>query len=153
MSLINFTSMEIIKRLKQIFLSTIFSYSAAMIASCKIPITKVYAPNYTFEKYYKEPKQNMRVYRLIKPSYNYYFSIYEIDKKKSRINPIYVEDYEYNNYGIQIHYYYKQMARKDGIITDDELIPIVIDSKSYRIIAYDWPFVDSIKKTTIIKRK
>jgi hypothetical protein len=102
--------------------------------------------------YYKEPKENMSLFRLAKPNNNYFIFLYELDEKKSRTNPVYRENYGYNNNTIQILYYYKNMIQEDGIMTDNELIPIIINTKKYRIIGSGWPFLDSIRKINYLKR-
>ena len=120
--------------------------------SCTIPMKNIHAKNYNYEMYYKEPRENTSLFRLEKPNNYYFITLYELEEKKSRTNPIYRENYRYNNNSILILYYYKSMIKEDGIMTDNELIPIIINTKKYRIIGSGWPFLDSIRKINYLKR-
>jgi argonaute-like protein implicated in RNA metabolism and viral defense len=113
---------------------------------------KINAKNYNFNTLYKDPKPQKYISKLSRPIGDPIISVYEDNKKNRRTNPIYRENYGNNNYQIQIIYFYNQMVNQDGIMSDNELIPIVINSKNGRIIGAGWRFTDSIKQISYLER-
>ena len=113
---------------------------------------KINARNYKFDTFYKDPKPQKYLSQLSRPIGDPIISIYEDNKKNRVSNPIYRENYENNNLKLQIIYFYSHMVKQDAIISDDELIPIVINLKNQKIIGSGWRFTDSIKQISYLER-
>jgi hypothetical protein len=122
-----------------------------MLTSCYYE-SKVHAKDYNFEKLYKKPKPGKLVSKFLFPYSHLYYSVYEDSLKHKRLNPIYIENYGFNNYKTQIMYFYKEMVKQDGIFSDNELFPIIVNQRNGRIIGSGWAHADSLKQINYLKR-
>lgn len=131
--------------------SVIYSLPLLLLHSCSYEM-KINARDYKFNNFYKDPKPQKYISQLSRPIGDPIISIYEDNKKNRASNPIYRENYENNNHRLQIIYFYSHMVKQDDIISDDELIPIVINLKNRKIIGSGWRFTDSIKQISYLER-
>lgn len=129
---------------------SIFILSTLFFTSCYYE-SKIHAKDYSFEKYYRKPKTGKLVSKLLYRGH-IYFSIYEDSIKNKRLNPVYRENYGNNKYKIEILYLYNKMVKQDGIMSENELLPIVINSRNGRIIGSGLEYTDSIRKKNYLER-
>jgi hypothetical protein len=104
------------------------------------------ATNFKFNQYVKELEVGTARSKKMKISFPQRPLIYELKKNKAKPLTVRSEIFNGQNTLYYIHYYYYELKIADDVFTDDELFPIVRNSKD-TIVGFGWNFVDSLNRS------
>jgi hypothetical protein len=111
---------------------------------------KIHASEYEYGKYHRKPRIGKHVQYIYKSPFKME-SIYEIEKVKSVSMVIRVEDIYKDDKRYHVLFLYNKMVKKDDLYSDNELIPIIILNRNYRIVGHGWDDLNKFKIINITK--